>query len=134
MRFDPCILSRNPAARRRYLDIMQAALDAVDPYAAVRAHLRVEDGTLWAGDRSFALNAFRRIVVIGAGKAGAPMARAVESVLGDAITGPLAPPRRPEGASMTEFLDRFGDHVSTPLSDFILRCSLQITLLFNRRL
>ena len=89
MRFDPCILSRNPAARRRYLDIMQAALDAVDPYAAVRAHLRVEDGTLWAGDRSFALNAFRRIVVIGAGKAGAPMARAVESVLGDAITAGL---------------------------------------------
>ncbi|MCB0149457.1 MAG: glycerate-2-kinase family protein, partial [Caldilineaceae bacterium] len=89
MAFEPSILTRNPMARRRYLEIMQAALDAVDPYAAVRAHLRVTDGTLWAGERAFALNKLRRIVVIGAGKAGAPMARAVEDVLGDAIAAGL---------------------------------------------
>lgn len=98
MAFEPSILARNPAARRRYLDIMQAALDAVDPYAAVRAHLRVADGTLWAGDRPFALNALQRIVVIGAGKAGAPMARAVEDVLGDAIAAGLVVVKQGHGA------------------------------------
>ncbi|MCB0048120.1 MAG: DUF4147 domain-containing protein, partial [Caldilinea sp.] len=98
MAFEPSILARNPTARRRYLEIMQAALDAVDPYAAVQAHLRVEDGTLWAGERAFALNELRRIVVIGAGKAGAPMARAVEDVLGDAIAAGLVVVKQGHGA------------------------------------
>ncbi len=98
MAFEPSILARNPTARRRYLEIMQAALDAVDPYAAVQAHLRVAEGTLWVGDRPFALNKLRRIVVIGAGKAGAPMARAVEDVLGDAITAGLVVVKLGHGA------------------------------------
>lgn len=101
MTFGPNVLSRNLAARRRYLDIMQAALDAVDPYAAVRAHLRVEDGYLWAGDRSFLLSELRRIVVIGAGKAGAPMARAVEDVLGEAIAAGLVVVKHGYGAPTT---------------------------------
>ncbi len=85
MTFDSGILNRNAAARRRYLDIMQSALHAVDPYQAVRAHLRVEGGALWVGAERLALDDFRRVIVVGAGKAGAPMARAVEDVLGDAI-------------------------------------------------
>ncbi|HQY90118.1 glycerate kinase [Caldilinea sp.] len=89
MTFDPLILLRNTEARHRYLDIMQAALDAVDPYRAVREQMRVEAGTLWVGDRSYRLARFRRILVVGAGKAGAPMARAVEDVLGDALAGGL---------------------------------------------
>jgi len=89
MTFDSGILNRNAAARRRYLDIMQSALHAVDPYQAVRAHLRVENGALWAGAERLALGDFRRIFVVGAGKAGAPMARAAEDVLGDAITAGL---------------------------------------------
>lgn len=89
MTFDSGVLNRNAAARRRYLDIMQSALHAVDPYQAVRAHLRVEDGALWAGAERLALDGFRRVIVVGAGKAGAPMARAVEDVLGDAITAGL---------------------------------------------
>ena len=98
MAFEPSILTRNLAARRRYLEIMQAALDAVDPYAAVQAHLRVADGTLWAGERAFVLNKLRRIVVIGAGKAGSPMARAIEDVLGDAITAGLVVVKQGHGA------------------------------------
>jgi hydroxypyruvate reductase len=102
MPFDPLILSRNSEARRRYLDIMQAALDAVDPYWAVRDQLRVDAGTLWVGDRGYRLDRFRRILVVGAGKAGAPMARAVEDVLGDVLaeglvivkTGHAAPTNR----------------------------------------
>ena len=60
MPFDPLILSRNSEPRRRYLDIMQAALDAVDPYWAVRDQLRVDAGTLWVGDRGYRLDRLRR--------------------------------------------------------------------------
>jgi len=89
MTFDSSILSRNRVARRRYLDILQAALQAVDPYQAVRDHLHVENGVLWAGRERLTLAQFRRILVVGAGKGGAPMARAVEDVLGTLLTAGL---------------------------------------------
>ena len=89
MPFDLGILSRTGTARQRYLDIMQAALDAVDPYRAVAAQLRVAAGTLWVGERNYPLERFRRVIVVGAGKAGAPMVRAVEEALGDTLTSGL---------------------------------------------
>ena len=87
MAFEPSILTRNPMARRRYLEIMQAALDAVDPVRR-RAHLRATDGTLWAGDRVCAQQV-ARIVASARARPSAPMARAVEDVLGDAIAAGL---------------------------------------------
>jgi glycerate 2-kinase len=72
--------------RRQIVQIMDAALDAVDPAQAVAAHLRREGNMLWVGERAYDLDAFRRVIVVGAGKAGAPMAQAVEAVLGDRIT------------------------------------------------
>lgn len=66
--------------------ILTAALAAVDPAAAVRRHLRRVGEQLWAGEREYHLGAYRRIFVIGAGKAGAPMTQAVESLLGDRIS------------------------------------------------
>jgi hydroxypyruvate reductase len=89
MAFDPAILAHNTTLRRRYLDILQAALDAVDPYRAVRAQVRVDAGALRVGGQAYPLARFRRIFVVGAGKAGAPMACAVEDALGDALTGGL---------------------------------------------
>lgn len=56
-------------------EILQAALDAADPSAAVRAAL---------GARSD-LDGYRRIFVVGAGKAGGTMAVAAEHVLGGRI-------------------------------------------------
>jgi glycerate 2-kinase len=61
--------------RRQALRIFQAALQAADPYQAVLRHLKIPRGR------------FQNIYVIGAGKAGAEMARAVERVLGKRITG-----------------------------------------------
>ena len=71
------------------LEIFHAALAAVDPRLLVSRELRRLDG----GD-AFALNRFRRIVVVGAGKAAAGMGLAAEEVLGDRIaSGVLALPR-----------------------------------------
>ncbi len=71
------------------LAIMQAALDAIDPYSAVRRVLHREGDILRVGDRPYDLTQFERVWVIGAGKAGAPMALAVEAVLGEWLIGGL---------------------------------------------
>lgn len=68
------------------LDVFGAALSAVDPHRAVVKALRVEDNVLIAGGNAYDLDAFQRVVVVGAGKASASMAAAVEDVLGDKIS------------------------------------------------
>ena len=69
--------------------IIRAALKAVDPAEAVRNALRLEGETLHLGDARYDLRRYRRVLVAGAGKAGAPMARAVEDVLGDRVSAGL---------------------------------------------
>ncbi len=71
---------------RPLADIFTAALSAVDPYNDVRRAVKADGDTLLAGDASYDLSGFDRIVVVGAGKATARMARAVEEILGDKIT------------------------------------------------
>lgn len=85
MPFDPSILLPNPTGRRPIVTVLEAALAAVDPAAAVGNFLRREGERLHVGERTYDLGRFRRVFVVGAGKAGAPMAQAVESVLGHRI-------------------------------------------------
>lgn len=66
--------------------IWAAALAAADAGALVRAALRVEGERLVAGGSTVDLAALRRLLVLGLGKAGGAMARAVEDVLGDRIS------------------------------------------------
>ena len=68
--------------------IMRAALGAVEPGAAVRQHLQLVAGRLVAsGERTYALDRFDRVLVVGAGKAGAPMAAAAAGILGERLSG-----------------------------------------------
>lgn len=84
MPFDPSILRPDPR-RRQIMTVLEAALDAVDPFLAVQQALRRQDNILDVGGQRYDLNRYRRIFVIGAGKAGAPMTQAVESILGERI-------------------------------------------------
>lgn len=61
--------------------VIRAALAAADPAAAVRRALTVRRDTLVFGSLLLPLRAVRRIVVVGAGKAAAPMAEAVVAVV-----------------------------------------------------
>ena len=61
--------------------IVAAALEAVDPEVAVHHHLALGDGNIRVGDAVFPLDDRDRVLVIGAGKAGVPMSRAVEATL-----------------------------------------------------
>ncbi len=69
--------------------ILQLALEAVDPYAAVKAQLSREGDRLLVGRRAYDLASVDRVLVVGAGKAGGRMAAAVEDVVGDRIDAGL---------------------------------------------
>lgn len=69
------------------LDVLEAALDAAEPGAAVRRALRREGDRLTVGGREVNLAHFGRVWIVGAGKASGPMASAVEDLLGDRVAG-----------------------------------------------
>jgi glycerate 2-kinase len=71
------------------LNALNKALDAADAGNAIRRHLRLDRDVLRADDLTYPLDRFRRILVIGAGKATAKMAETIEKMLGDKITGGL---------------------------------------------
>lgn len=75
--------------RKHALAIFRAALKAADPVEAVLRHVRVDGESLIAGKQRYNLSRFRCINVIGAGKASAAMAVAMERLLGKRITGGL---------------------------------------------
>jgi hydroxypyruvate reductase len=72
--------------RQQALDIFRAGLSAVDPVAAILRHVVKAGQTLRIDDQQFELNNYDRILVIGAGKAVAPMAKALEDLLAQHIT------------------------------------------------
>ncbi|HXN48723.1 MAG TPA: glycerate kinase, partial [Bryobacteraceae bacterium] len=80
--------------------IFRAALQAADPVAAVRRHLRLIGETLVAGGRQYPLRSFDRVWVVGAGKASAAMASAVEGLLGKRIAGGLVNVKYGHGARL----------------------------------
>lgn len=66
--------------------ILVAALQAVDPALAIKKHLSRSGDSLIVADQVYDLATFDSIYVIGAGKAGTPMAHAMSSLLGDRLT------------------------------------------------
>jgi len=67
------------------MELIWAALGAVNPVRAVARHLRWEPPTLFVGDCPYDLSRIDRVIVIGAGKAGAGMASAVEALLSERV-------------------------------------------------
>lgn len=68
------------------LDVLHAALRAVDPAEAVRRYVTLAGETLRIGAQSYDLARIEHIYVVGAGKAGATMASAIESILGGRLS------------------------------------------------
>ena len=71
--------------RRDAIDIFQAGLQAVAPGAAIRAFCQLRDEILTVDGKNYDLSQFNNIFVLGAGKAGASMAKAIEEILGERI-------------------------------------------------
>ena len=79
-------MSAGEGARRAAMLAMEEALRAADPRRFVERAVRLREGTLVAGGRSFRLDRYRRVLVIGAGKASCLMAEGVWRILGERVT------------------------------------------------
>jgi len=90
----------NVAGRKHMVEILEAGLQAADPYHNVRKLMRVEDGCLRighplfepggsprTGEEVFDLNRVGKIYVVGAAKGVQYGAKAIEDVLGDRLSG-----------------------------------------------
>jgi glycerate 2-kinase len=89
----------NMEGRRIVLDIIEAGLKAADPYPNIRKMVRIEDGNLLVGHKSYAvhntvnaelplifdLSKVGNVYLFGGGKAVQRMAQAVEDSLGDMV-------------------------------------------------
>ena len=73
----------------RVIRVLQAALQAVDPGMAIRHALVRQGDTLHLAGETIDLRRFRRVFLIGFGKAGFPMAVAASDILGDSLTSGL---------------------------------------------
>jgi hydroxypyruvate reductase len=69
--------------------IVDAALAAVEPGAAIRRAMTLDGDRLQVNGATYDMGAFDRVVVLGAGKPCAPMVRAVDDLLGPRIDGGL---------------------------------------------
>ncbi|MBN1936728.1 MAG: DUF4147 domain-containing protein [Anaerolineae bacterium] len=90
----------NIPGRKALVDILEAGLQAADPYTNARKLLRVEGNRLFVGypdfephgapktgEEVFDLSQVGRIYVVGAGKGVQQVAKAIEEALGDRLTG-----------------------------------------------
>lgn len=75
--------------KQRLNAIFNAGLAAVDPYKLILERLKITDDiltvTLTDSEATFDLSQYKEVVVLGCGKAAAPMAKALEALLGDRI-------------------------------------------------
>ena len=78
-------MSPESKLRSDSMEIFQAGLKAADPREAILDCLRLSGNILDIGDRKYNLSEIDRLLVVGAGKASAQMAKAVEEVLGERI-------------------------------------------------
>ena len=72
--------------RQDAVDIFNKGLAAVNPKICIHRCCRLENNILKVNSKAYDLDKFERIIVLGAGKAGASMACAVEEILQDRIT------------------------------------------------
>lgn len=75
--------------RKDALRIFRASLAAADPAKAIARSVTLSGSVLKVGSKTYRLDQFDRIVVLGAGKASAAMAKALERILGSRISGGL---------------------------------------------
>ncbi len=68
------------------LEIFNAGLNAVEPGAAIRKYCQLDHNIFTVDGKNYDLELFNKIIVLGAGKAGASMAKAIEEILTHRIT------------------------------------------------
>ena len=76
-----------PQLRAHAQDIFAAGLKAADPFDAIKQNVRLDNDDLQVAEQRYRLPNIQKFLVAGCGKAAARMARAIEDLLGDRISG-----------------------------------------------
>ena len=74
-------------ARQLAINLLNAALEAVDPHVLIPKALTLENNVLVLANRHFSFDDFNGVYVLGAGKATGRMTEAIETLLHDHLTG-----------------------------------------------
>jgi glycerate-2-kinase len=90
--------------REKALDIVEYALQRVDPRAAVKKYVSRDGSRLQVGEYGFDLDGVKNIYAIGAGKATYPMAIALEKIIGDRMTDGFIAVKRGQQESFSKLL------------------------------
>jgi len=90
-------------AREIALDAIEKALDAVNPRNLIKSKVVLTGNLLEIAGRKFELSNFKRVFVVGGGKASGSMAEALEEILGNRVeTGVVVIPRGTSGQYKTK--------------------------------
>jgi hypothetical protein len=92
--------------RRLALEAVVAGIRAANAAAAVDRMVHVHGSALAADGHHFDLTRLRSVLILGAGKASAPIAAAMEAKLGDRLAGGLVVSRREASGPVAEGLRR----------------------------
>lgn len=84
--FSNKILERNGEQGKAACEILAAAINAVNAYQCVSDLIHLKGDQLQIGEAKIDPDQFKRIFLIGYGKASVPMAKAILDILGDRIT------------------------------------------------
>jgi len=78
--------TRDREARKLVLKALEVSIETVDPKRIVESKVKIKGGSLAIDGFKLSLRRFKRVTVVGAGKASGAMAEALERVLSDRIT------------------------------------------------
>jgi glycerate 2-kinase len=100
----------NDQLRSKAIEIINHALLTSNPYFAAKHILNLNHGVLSIKDFSIDLDQFKRIFILGAGKATGLIAKALEELLGDRITNGLVVLRHGDDTQLDHTRILFGAH------------------------
>ncbi len=83
------------ALRTDALALVEAGLTAINTEYRIQETIKLSDGVLTVGDRHYTVSDYDSIHVIGFGKASSKAAQAIETILGDALTGGIVLDKTP---------------------------------------
>ena len=111
---DQLLSHGNINTRKIAIEIIEYALAKADPYIATKALVSVQDDILRVGELKLDLKKHKRIYMLGAGKATYPIAKALEDILGDRISGGIVVCKYGQEGMLSSAELQLADH---PISD-----------------
>jgi glycerate-2-kinase len=125
------LASGDGALRRTVFDVAMAGLAAADPENATRRAVRYDGAAdvLTVAGRTYPLGGRGRVLVLGAGKASFPVARALVAILGDRLAGGVVVTRDPATVDVGPVRVMHADHPlpthrSVAAAQAILGCAI----------